>query len=102
GSAQQAAKSAAGLVEDAATAVKVFPILDYTQIVTAIGAILVCLVTPLVADKLGRRLTYSILCICAFAASLAFFKTNHPFSSTAVPAWFFISAFLLGGLTASF
>ncbi|HEY2574589.1 MAG TPA: MFS transporter [Verrucomicrobiaceae bacterium] len=102
GSAQQAPRWAASLVENMATSAHPYPILDYTQIATAIGAIIVTLITPFVADKLGRRLTYSLLCFLAYAASIAFFKGNHLFSSEAVPRWFFVSAFLIGGLTASF
>ena len=42
------------------------------------------------------------MCALALVSSILFFKTNHLFHSQAVPPWFFISAFLIGGLTASF
>lgn len=98
GSAQQAAKWASGLLPAGSK----FPIIDHVVIATALGAIIISLITPLVADKLGRRITYTMLCLLSFAGAYAFFKTNHPFATEALPSWFYISAFLLGGLTASF
>ena len=58
--------------------------------------------TPLIADKLGRRTTYSLLCVLALGSAIYFFQSNIIFSSHAVPVRFFVSAFLIGGLTASF
>ena len=98
GSAQQAAKWASGLLPAGSK----LPIIDYVVIATALGAILISLITPLIADKLGRRVTYTLLCALSLCGAYAFFKTNAPFASESLPAWFFISAFLLGGLTASF
>lgn len=98
GSAQQAAKWSTLLLEEGAK----YPIADYTQITLAVGAILICLITPLVADKLGRRFTYMLLCMAALASSVVYFKTNHLYSSFAVPNWLFVTTFLIGGLTASF
>lgn len=100
GSAQQAAKWATELLPQGSK----FPIIDHVVMTTALGAIIVSLLTPLVADKLGRRVTYTLLCILSFGAAYAFFKTNTPFASVGnmLPTWFYISAFLLGGLTASF
>ena len=100
GSAQQAAKWATELLPKD----NKFPIMDHVVITTALGAIIVSLLTPLVADKLGRRITYTLLCILSFGAAYAFFKTNTPFASVGsmLPPWFYLSAFLLGGLTASF
>jgi len=102
GSAQQAPKWASGLVSGGD-----IPIIEYAVLATSIGAILVTLLTPLVADILGRRVTYSILCMASLAAAFYFFQMNHP-----IPAGtglgdgrfiqFFASAFLLGGITASF
>jgi hypothetical protein len=40
--------------------------------------------------------------VLSLISALAFFKTNTPFSGDTITSWFFISAFLLGGLTASF
>jgi len=100
GSAQQAAKWATELLPAGSK----FPIIDHVVMTTALGAIIISLITPLVADKLGRRLTYTLLCILSFGGAYAFFKTNTPFTSVGdfLPPWFYVSAFLLGGLTASF
>ncbi len=98
GSAQQAARWASGLLPKASTV----PIIEYTVICTALGAILISLITPLIADKLGRRFTYTLLCVLSLGGAIAFFQTNHSFVDGNVTQWFFISAFLLGGLTASF
>ncbi|QIF06112.1 MFS transporter [Roseimicrobium sp. ORNL1] len=69
----------------------------YTQLATAFGACVLALLTPVVADLLNRRITYLLCCIFAMASSITFFRTN-----TEINTWFFISAFLMGGLTASF
>jgi MFS transporter, SHS family, sialic acid transporter len=98
GSAQQTMRWSTSLIETGSK----YPIADYTQIATAIGAILISLITPLIADKLGRRVTYTSLCVLALISAFLFFKTNQLFHSQAIPSWFFISAFLIGGLTASF
>jgi MFS family permease len=98
GSAQQAAKWASFLSPDGAKS----NIIEYVVIATALGAILVTILTPLVADKLGRRLTYFLLCILALGSALVFFQTNHSYTGGGMPTWLIISAFLLGGLTASF
>jgi MFS family permease len=98
GSTQQAAKWASGLLPTGST----LPIIEYTVIATALGAILISLITPLIADKLGRRFTYTLLCALSLGAAIGFFKTNQPFSENAITSWFYLSAFLLGGLTASF
>lgn len=98
GSAQQAARWSSSLAPKGST----LPIIDYVVIATAIGAIIVTLITPLVADRLGRRLTYTLLCVASLVTSLGFFQTNHAFTGDSVPAWLMISALLLGGITASF
>ncbi len=69
----------------------------WTQMATAFGACVVALLTPVVADLLNRRVTYLLCCVAAMASSIIFFRTNG-----GLGAWFFISAFLMGGLTASF
>ncbi|MBE2285140.1 MAG: MFS transporter [Prosthecobacter sp.] len=98
GSAQQAARWASDLAPKGSS----LPIIDYVVIATALGAILVTLITPLVADKLGRRVTYTLLCVTSLAASLAFFRVNVPFTGESIPTSLLLSAFLLGGITASF
>ncbi len=98
GSAQQAARWASDLAPKDST----LPIIDYVVIATALGAILVTLITPLVADKLGRRITYTLLCIAALASALYFFQNNKPFTGDTTPMSLIISSFVLGGITASF
>lgn len=98
GSAQQAARWAS----DLAPAGSSIPVIDYIVIATALGAILVTIITPLIADKLGRRVTYTLLCIASLAVALLFFQGSKPFTGTSLPTSLWISAFLLGGITASF
>lgn len=98
GSTQQAPKWASGLLPAGSTV----PIIEYAVIATALGAIIIALVTPVIADKMGRRLTYSLLCVASLVTALSFFQLNKPFENGQVSNWFFISSFLLGGITASF
>jgi len=98
GSAQQAARWASDLGPKGST----LPIIDYVVIATALGAILATLITPLIADKLGRRVTYTLLCAASLVTSVGFFRINVPFIGDAIPSSLMISAFLLGGVTASF
>lgn len=94
GAAQHAPKWSASLNLHGMDAVKVRA---YTQLATAFGACVLALLTPVVADLLNRRLTYLLCCIFAMASSITFFRTNGEINT-----WFFVSAFLMGGLTASF
>jgi MFS family permease len=98
GSAQQAAKWASFLMPKGSTV----PIIEYVVILSSLGAILVTVIAPLVADKLGRRSTYTGLCVASLAIAIAFFQTHKGFSDGVLTNWFYISAFLLGGITASF
>ena len=98
GSAQQAARWASDLAPKGST----LPVIDYVVIATALGAIIATLITPFIADKLGRRVTYTLLCAAALAASLGFFRFNVPFVGDSIPTTLIATAFLLGGITASF
>jgi MFS family permease len=98
GSVQQAAKWASFLSPDGTKS----SVIEYVVIATALGAILVTIIAPLVADKLGRRVTYFLLCVVALGSAIVFFQTNRSYAGSTMPAWLMISAFLLGGLTASF
>ena len=71
---------------------------EYTQIWTSLGAIVMTLVTPLIGDLLGRRATYTLACALAMGSALLFFQTN----GAGIGGWFFLTAFLMGGMTASF
>ncbi|HCN76895.1 MAG TPA: MFS transporter, partial [Verrucomicrobiales bacterium] len=70
---------------------------EYTQLATSFGAILATFFMPVVADIFGRRLTYSLTCLAAFGSAVLFYKTN-----TEISNWFFASAFIIGGVSASF
>jgi MFS transporter, SHS family, sialic acid transporter len=70
---------------------------EYTQLATAFGATVFALLTPLLANLLNRRITYFLCCTCSLAVSFLFYHTNGVINS-----WFFLSAFLMGGITASF
>lgn len=98
GSTQQAAKWASFLSPQGAAS----NVIEYVVISTALGAIVVALLTPLVADRLGRRLTYLLCCVFALGSALVFFQGNHSYDGSGAPVTLVVTAFLLGGLTASF
>jgi MFS family permease len=68
-----------------------------TQIWSSIGAILGTIVAALVAEMLGRRLTYSFLCVGSMVIIPTLFLASTP-----ADAWFFPVVFLSGAITASF
>ncbi len=53
-------------------------------------------------DKAGRRVTYTLLCLLSLITAVGFFQLNKPFETDEVPNSFFVSAFMLGAITASF
>jgi MFS family permease len=70
---------------------------SFTQIASAIGAIIGTILAALCGDWLGRRVTYTLLCIGSLLSALAFFQLNDSYG------WPFLAMVLLaGGLTASF
>ena len=70
---------------------------QYTQIATSVGATLFAFLAPFVANLLNRRITYIVMCAASLATALLFYQTN-----TVINTWFFATAFLMGGVTASF
>ena len=70
---------------------------SWTQILSGVGAIVGCLAGALLGAAIGRRPTYALLCVGSLAASLLFYLGNHT-----VNPQFFLCAFIVGGLTASF
>ncbi len=70
---------------------------EWTQIATATGAIIGTIIAAMVGDWLGRRITYTLMCLTAFGSVLLFYQTVTEFGG-----WFLTTAFLMGGLTASF
>ena len=68
-----------------------------TQIISGFGAIFGTLAGALLCNAIGRRPTYTLLCLGSLAASLAFYLGNSEFG------WpLLIGMFFVGGLTASF
>ena len=70
---------------------------QWTQIATSCGAILFAFFAPFLANMLNRRVTYLIMCIAALGAALLFYQTN-----AVINPRFFTTAFIMGGITASF
>lgn len=70
---------------------------EYTQMFTAVGAIVGTIGAAMLGDWLGRRLSYCILCLTSIASVLWFYQFHNEFG------WeFLISAFVAGVCTASF
>jgi MFS transporter, SHS family, sialic acid transporter len=70
---------------------------EYSQIATALGAILATFLAALVADRLGRRPTFAILCLATIAAALWLYRGHDAFGAS-----FLGAAFVAGGVSASF
>jgi SHS family sialic acid transporter-like MFS transporter len=70
---------------------------EYTQIASGAGAIVGTITAALIAGRLGRRMTYTVLCLGTIAAALFFYNFNRSFGPV-----FLVSIFLLGGMSAGF
>jgi MFS family permease len=70
---------------------------EYTQLCSALGAVVGALGGALLGDYVGRRPAYSLLCVGSLASAMLFFLTND-----AVNARFLATMFLTGAFTASF
>lgn len=70
---------------------------EYSQIATALGAILSTFFTALVADRIGRRPTFTLLCLATIAAALWLYQGHDTFGTS-----FLVAAFFAGGISASF
>jgi MFS family permease len=68
-----------------------------TQIWSSVGAVLGTIAAALLADMLGRRLTYSLLCLGSLIIVPTLFLASAPGD-----AWFLPVVFLSGAITASF
>jgi SHS family sialic acid transporter-like MFS transporter len=116
GSVQQAPAYAGGLIQETAkrdwrTANEAAPPADVeadirrdaqrgsadTQVASALGAVLGTILAAWLAERLNRRLTYFALCVGSLAVVPGFYLTQ-----TAVNGTFFILAFFMGAITASF
>ncbi|HEX7376454.1 MAG TPA: MFS transporter [Pirellulales bacterium] len=70
---------------------------ELTQVVMAVGAIIGTIGAALMGGWLGRRITYSLLCLTSIASLVWFYQFNPVFN------WRFLFAgFLVGACTASF
>jgi MFS transporter, SHS family, sialic acid transporter len=68
-----------------------------TLIWLSIGAIVGTILAALIADYLGRRMTYTLLCLASFAVIPALFLGTSPFD------WYYLPViFAVGAITASF
>ena len=63
----------------------------------SLGAILGTILAALVADRIGRRLSYFLLCLGSFAIVAGFFRTQ-----VEVNAMYYLLVFVMGAVTASF
>ena len=70
---------------------------QYTQICSAAGAIVGTILAALAGDWLGRRVTYTLMCITAFISVLAFYLGNTEYGTS-----FLVGAFFVGVFSASF
>lgn len=70
---------------------------EYTQISLALGAIAGTIIAALMGDWLGRRVTFSLLCVGSTASCLILFQGNDAYGNA-----FLFWVFLAGGITASF
>jgi MFS family permease len=68
-----------------------------TQIISGFGAIIGTMAGALLCNVIGRRPTYTLLCVASLAASLVFYLGNNAYG------WpLLVGIFFVGGLTASF
>ncbi len=70
---------------------------DLTQVSTALGAVVGTFLAALLGNRLGRRVTYSLLCVGSLVSALVFFRLH-----TAYGPGFLVAAGVAGAWTASF
>jgi SHS family sialic acid transporter-like MFS transporter len=70
---------------------------EYTQIASALGAIVFPIIAGVVAGRFGRRKTYAAICVGSIASCLLLYQANSEFN-----AFFLGCMFLAGGITAAF
>src|SRR5665213_3469669 len=66
-------------------------------VLIALGAIVGCFFSAIIAGKLGRRITYFLICLLSFTATAVLFRCFHSYN-----AGMMVMLFLVGALTASF
>ena len=70
---------------------------EYTQMYTAVGAIVGTILAAMLGDWLGRRVAYCALCLLSIVSVLWFYQFHSQFDEA-----FLIASFWLGVCTASF
>ena len=70
---------------------------EYTQIALACGAIVGTLIAAWVAGRIGRRITYVLLCVASFVSLIYMYQGNNEFDAKML-----VSVFVAGGATAAF
>jgi len=70
---------------------------EWTQIWSSIGAIVGTLAAAFVSESLGRRATYSLMCLLSLGSLIIFYQGNANYGLLFLP-----TAFLMGACTASF
>jgi SHS family sialic acid transporter-like MFS transporter len=95
----KAAQNVAPTTEGAPTGLKLTPQegSSYVQAASAFGAIIGTIFAALLANRVGRRLTYFLLCLGSLAIVPGFYLTQ-----TVVNEMYFVLVFLMGAITASF
>jgi MFS family permease len=97
GSLQWAPKWAAALTRQLPAEAGPYLAKEYTQIASASGAVLGTIVAALVAGWLGRRITYSLLCLGSFVSLVFLYQANDAYGAKLI-----FSVFAAGGITAAF
>jgi MFS family permease len=92
GSTQWASRWAAELQPDPALHAK-----EWTLIWLSLGAITGTMIAALAAGHFGRRITYAVLCVGSILGALLLYQANSGYTP-----FFLFSAFVAGGMTASF
>jgi len=67
------------------------------QVFSSVGAIVGCLIAPLLGGRWGRRPVYFGMCLLSLASALYLFLMVHQFNW-----WFLVTITVVGGVTASF
>ena len=70
---------------------------SYSLIWASLGAVLGTILAAALADRIGRRMSYLLLCVGSFVIMNVFFRTQ-----TNVGTNYYLLVFILGALTASF
>jgi SHS family sialic acid transporter-like MFS transporter len=73
------------------------PASGYSQMASGFGAVLGCLIAPLIAAVLNRRVAYFLLCLGSLVLCQLLFRTFTTYTSGLIAM-----CFLVGGLTAAF